>query len=96
MTQASAYWGIPDYYELTPRDFSLKVQGIKDFRFQAYKHDWEQTRFISWWSMSNELKNKIRNPRELMRFDWEGTKIDELQKQAKDREGIFPETLENG
>lgn len=92
--QSSAYWRIPDYYDLTPREYSLKVQGVKEYREQQSRNDWEQTRFISWWASSNEVKKQLKSPRDLMRFDWEETKIDELKRQHETRKGLFPNKID--
>jgi hypothetical protein len=82
---------------LTAREFFLTIDGKKEALERDIRLSWEQTRTVSFWSIRsnpNLKQNALKDYKDLMRFDWEESKIDELKRFSEQTKGLFPEKIE--
>ena len=59
----------------------MTIDGKKEALEREIKLSWEQTRTVSFWSIRanpNLKQNALKDYKDLMRFDWEESKIDEV------------------
>jgi|DEB0MinimDraft_12_1074336.scaffolds.fasta_scaffold03521_2 hypothetical protein len=51
---------------------------------QGSRESWEQHRFVSWWSTSNEVRKQLKKPMDLVKFSWEkSTTVEDILTENK-------------
>ena len=58
------------FYELTPRGFQNCSLGYMDKYNRQTQLQWEQTRFLAFWS-TKTTKTSVKSPNQLLCFPWE-------------------------
>jgi len=58
------------FNEITPRYFMLRLKGLRAAQQQAYRNEWERTRWLAVFMVMPYSKKRLK-PTDLMRFPWE-------------------------
>jgi hypothetical protein len=58
------------FWKCTPRYWRLKLEGMREAQTQAYRNQWEITRWAVATTMAPHLKKPIE-PKRLLTFPWE-------------------------
>ena len=77
--QQASYWSIPDYYELTLREFSIAIKAKADREERNYQTGWEQARWIARWIVQVNVPKKQIPLEKIARFPWEGTDFEQMK-----------------
>ena len=75
----------------------MTIDGKKEVLERDIRLSWEQTRTVSFWSIRanpNLKQNALKDYKDLMRFEWEEAKIDELKRVSEETKGLFPDKIE--
>jgi len=59
-----------DFWEMTPREFSMKMKGYFDREMLKERQEWERCRWQTCIFVNTQVTKQI-NPKELIEFDWE-------------------------
>jgi len=83
-----------DFLEFTPLEFQLVYEKYMERENANYRTTWEQSRFIAFiTAKTQDTKNKLHQPEDLVRFAWEEGKTKSThklsQQEKEDREKRF-------
>ena len=63
---------VDEFYEMTPRQLQLKMEGRRENEYDHFKIRWEQIRFQTICLINKDRKRKDQlKPRDLCEFEWE-------------------------
>ena len=65
-----------EFWSMSWRDFGLKQRGFFELRNAEYRTQWEQSRFVAFYSfLGMAKKNSLKRVTDLVRFDWEKDEV---------------------
>ena len=77
-----------DFLQLTPEEFSEIAGQWNQNETVFFRSSWEQTRFMAHCILTPFSKKKL-NPTDIVRFDWEKEKQENLERQRRGQEGTI-------
>lgn len=93
MTRQAAFWDIPEYYDLTLKEFDIAIRAKLEKREYEERGEWERARWIT----ANLLQPHSKKPislKKLITFPWERTEFEDLKERLDSTKHLFKDKLD--